>query len=672
MRKYKRSFFREIYFIFFLVLWCIPAEIYCQQNSLDSLKAVVELSKKDSTAVNSLNELSSALLAEGQFEESLKFAEKAEALANEIKFTKGKAYALKQIGLVHYYQGDYLEVFDDWTKSLENFEAIKDSVGIANLLTNLGTVYYSQGSYDKAIEFGLRSLSIAEKIDHPLRIVSALINIALAYGDNNKYDKALDYYDRAFPYLESLNNVGLSKGYYLGVGTILSDQGNYREALIKFEEALPITENTLYYTENLLLVGKAYFNLGEFEKANEYLNKAHTIALGQNQQDENVKILIEKGKINQERNAAESIRFYKEAEVLAKEINLPYELKEIYLGISKSYINTGDFKNGYEYQSKYIDQMDLIFNLETDDKIRGLQFEFDLDKKQDEIVLLEKEGEIKELEVKRQKNVIYGTIFSTFLLLLIAMGIFNRYKYVKKTNGIIEGEKEKSDNLLRNILPAETAEELKLNGKVAAKSFDSVTVFFSDFKGFTFYAQSLAPDVLVKSVDYYFSKFDQIIEKYGLEKIKTIGDAYMCAGGLPFPSEDHPEKMVTAAFEIAAFVEETKKQKPEGITCFDIRIGINTGPIVAGVVGLKKFAYDIWGDTVNVASRMESMSDAGKINVSEYTYELIKDSYDCEFRGEIEVKNKGTMKMYFVNGPKIISSNQSETERTKGLAPSLN
>jgi class 3 adenylate cyclase len=218
----------------------------------------------------------------------------------------------------------------------------------------------------------------------------------------------------------------------------------------------------------------------------------------------------------------------------------------------------------------------------------------------------------------------------------------------------------------------ETAAELKLNGKVAAKSFDSVTVLFSDFKGFTFYSQSLAPDVLVKSVDYYFSKFDQIIEKYGIEKIKTIGDAYMCAGGLPFPSVDHPKKMVMAACEIAAFVEETKKCKPEGITCFDIRIGINTGPVVAGVVGLKKFAYDIWGDTVNVASRMESMSDAGKINVSEYTYELIKDSYDCEFRGEIEVKNKGIMKMFYVIAPKITPGIYSEKGITQGINASIN
>jgi len=153
-------------------------------------------------------------------------------------------------------------------------------------------------------------------------------------------------------------------------------------------------------------------------------------------------------------------------------------------------------------------------------------------------------------------------------------------------------------------------------------------------------------------VDYYFSKFDEIMEKYGMEKIKTIGDAYMAAGGLPFQTNDHPFKMILAAFEIVQFIEETKQHKQKDITHFDIRIGINTGPIVAGVVGIHKFAYDIWGDTVNVASRMETLSNPGRINISENTYELVKDVFQCKYRGEIEVKNRGMMKMYFVNGIK--------------------
>ncbi len=231
----------------------------------------------------------------------------------------------------------------------------------------------------------------------------------------------------------------------------------------------------------------------------------------------------------------------------------------------------------------------------------------------------------------------------------MAFGLYRRYRFIRKTKEIIEKERDRSESLLLNILPVETAAELKKYGKVEAKKFDSVTVLFTDFKGFTHYAENLDPKELIERVGFYFSKFDDIMEKYGLEKIKTIGDAYMCAGGIPFPTKDHALKMVRASFEILEFVEETKKNATREQIHFDIRVGINTGAIVAGVVGTKKFSYDIWGDTVNVASRMESMSEPGKINISKSTYELVKSDFDCEYRGEIEAKNRGKVKMYFVN-----------------------
>jgi class 3 adenylate cyclase len=190
--------------------------------------------------------------------------------------------------------------------------------------------------------------------------------------------------------------------------------------------------------------------------------------------------------------------------------------------------------------------------------------------------------------------------------------------------------------------------ELKKLGRVRAQRFDEVTVMFTDFKGFTSHAESMDPEKLVESIDYYFSHFDTIMDKYGLEKIKTVGDAYMCASGLPYPSEDHAYRILEAALEILEFVEAAKKEDSKEQVRFDIRIGINSGPVVAGVVGTKKFAYDIWGDTVNIASRMESASDVGKINISENTYEIVKNQFDCAYRGNIEVKNRGKLNMYFL------------------------
>lgn len=216
---------------------------------------------------------------------------------------------------------------------------------------------------------------------------------------------------------------------------------------------------------------------------------------------------------------------------------------------------------------------------------------------------------------------------------------------------IIEQEKKKSDSLLLNILPEETAEELKAHGKAEPRRFKEVTVLFTDFVDFSRISESVTADVLVNEIHYYYCAFDEIISKYKLEKIKTIGDSYMCAAGLPVEMKNHAENAVRAALEIQNFIrEEEKKRSKLNQTAFDIRIGLHTGPVVAGIVGIKKFAYDIWGDTVNYASRMESSGKPGRVNISGSTYELIKDKFECEHRGKIAVKSKGEIDMYFVNG----------------------
>ncbi|MEO8588612.1 MAG: adenylate/guanylate cyclase domain-containing protein [Flavobacteriales bacterium] len=212
-------------------------------------------------------------------------------------------------------------------------------------------------------------------------------------------------------------------------------------------------------------------------------------------------------------------------------------------------------------------------------------------------------------------------------------------------------EKKRSDDLLLNILPEEVAEELKANGQAAAKHFQKVTVLFTDFKGFTAMSEKLTPTQLVKDIHECFSAFDRIMEKHGIEKIKTIGDAYMAVGGLPTLNMTHAMDVVRAAFEIRDFIAEGKVRKLAlDLPYFEIRIGIHTGPVVAGIVGVKKFAYDIWGDTVNTASRLESSGEVGQVNISETTYALVKNEPGLTFtpRGKVQAKGKGEMEMYFV------------------------
>ncbi len=224
---------------------------------------------------------------------------------------------------------------------------------------------------------------------------------------------------------------------------------------------------------------------------------------------------------------------------------------------------------------------------------------------------------------------------------------------IETKSALLEAEKAKSDKLLLNILPEEIADELKRFGRSYARKHAQVSVLFADIKGFTSIAESMMPDELVNQLDESFCGFDHIIEKHGMEKIKTIGDCYMCASGLPLSNTDNAIVAINAALDIQEFILDfNASKKIQNLPAFEIRIGIHTGPVVAGVVGIRKFAYDIWGDTVNLASQMEQHSEPGKINISGDTYLLVKDNFVSTYRGKIPAKSKGEIDMYFVEGRK--------------------
>lgn len=288
------------------------------------------------------------------------------------------------------------------------------------------------------------------------------------------------------------------------------------------------------------------------------------------------------------------------------------------------------------------------------------------EKLEQELVLAEKEAiiTVAQLEAEKRKNEvaaqnkfiqISGLAAAFFLLLSILL--FGRFKAKQRSektlaekNRIIEQEKLRNEELLLNILPKNIAEELKTSGKAKARRFDQVTVLFSDFVNFTKIAEQLTPEELVEELDKCFKAFDHIIKQYpDIEKIKTIGDAYMCASGLS-ERKGLPNNLIQAALDMQSYLEEYKALRiKQGKPYFEARIGLHTGPVVAGVVGDIKFAYDIWGDTVNLASRIESNSEAGQVNVSQDTYNLIRYRYECNYRGKMPAKNKGELDMYYVN-----------------------
>ncbi len=253
-----------------------------------------------------------------------------------------------------------------------------------------------------------------------------------------------------------------------------------------------------------------------------------------------------------------------------------------------------------------------------------------------------------------QASITYGVLQDVVARWRQNEGILkNRERELQQAKQLIELQRQKSEELLLNILPKAVADELKISGTTQPLHYDSITVIFTDFKGFTKISEQMSPEELVGELDIFFSSFDELADKYKLEKLKTIGDAYMCAGGIPTVNNTHPVDACLFALQVQFIMQETKRIKTEkGLPFWELRLGIHTGPVVAGVIGKKKFAYDVWGDAVNTAARMESSGEPGRINISGRTYELVKDFFEFDYRGKIEAKNKGKIDMYFLNSIK--------------------
>ena len=311
----------------------------------------------------------------------------------------------------------------------------------------------------------------------------------------------------------------------------------------------------------------------------------------------------------------------------------------------------GEIDSAYAHLKVYITLQDSLLNEEKVRAIADVREKYETEKKARENQELRAENlsaELRNERVTRMRNIY---LFSALGVVLVAAGLYSRLRYTRKSRAAIQKEKEISEGLLHNILPEEVADELRAKGYADAKQFDRATILFSDFKGFTQLSEKLSPSELVKEIDTCFKAFDEIMEKYQIEKIKTIGDAYMAAGGLPDASKGSPFDVVCAALDMQDFMNAYKDERSARQDLFfEMRVGIHTGPVIAGIVGVKKFAYDIWGDTVNTASRMESSGEVGRVNISNDTYLEVKDAPGLKFahRGHVKAKGKGAMEMWFV------------------------
>ena len=578
--------------------------VYCQdQTYLDSLEIVYSKGNLlEQDRLDILLELARSITnPQNKLLYSIELLETAQALDSSSYLYDGflhKGNALSQ-------KGDLPQALESYFQAAKIATAEKNKHNLGIIDITIADVYSFMGNHDKAVHHYRSAIKIHRENDSILMLATALENLGDEYLNVSKPDSALIMFEQSGPIFKSLSNMYAIAMNIGNKGIAYALQGKDDLAKENMDHAIVMLERTK-----------------EFYPISVYLSYISDIYLKKN-------------------NWAAALAYAERSLELAQRYGLKDQISEANLQLSNLYEQADNPAESLKYYKDYTVYKDSVKNITAVQQLADLQ----VSQKQTEVDLLNQQK-------KNQRNISIATAIALFFIVLLAFGLYRRYRFIRRTKEIIEKEKGRSDSLLLNILPEETAEELKQSGKVQAKKFDSVTVLFTDFEGFTNFAENLSPEKLVESVDFYFSKFDEIMEKYELEKIKTVGDSYMCAGGLPFPTEDHAKKMVQAAFEMAAFVKEAKKTNDKDQTRFNIRIGINTGPVVAGVVGSKKFSYDIWGDAVNIASRMESNSEPGKINISENTYALIKDTFDCEYRGKIKAKNRGMMKMYFVNESK--------------------
>ena len=627
-----------------------------QSNQGDSLKALLETTEADTLRLNVLIALSKHYCRTSA-DESIQYGLQALKIAQQLGSKKDVAVALKYLGMSHYFQSEWLETINYWQQSKIMFDSIGDKQGVANMLNNLGAIYFNQGDDNKAVSNYLESLRVSEEIDDKLRIATALVNLGAVYFNKKAtHNLALEYYLKALPLSEELGDQDAIGTSTVNIGEIYLERNADDSALFYFNKSLAAYQNSesgnvAYALNN---IGKVYAKRKDFSTAISKQKEAFEKAKSYNARLEMAQSLLGLATTYEMKGDLQSaVKIYQEACSIAEDIGAKIERKEAYEGLALTYSKLSDYKNAFKFQTLFTSIKDTLYDDEMDKKLQTMTLSFDLEKKQGEINLLTKDKALQELDLKRQKTIRNAIGISGILLLLLAMGLFNRYKYVRKTKKIIEDEKERSEKLLLNILPAETAEELKEKGSATPKHYDMVSVLFTDFKGFTTIAEKLTPQQLVEELNQCFMEFDNIIDRYNLEKIKTIGDAYMCAGGIPVANETNPMDIVKAGLEIKAYMEKLKSDREaQGKDYWELRIGIHTGPVIAGVVGKNKFAYDIWGDAVNTASRMESSGIPGQVNISGDTYELIKDHFVCKHRGKIQAKNKGEIDMYIVEDAK--------------------
>ncbi len=533
----------------------------------------------------------------------------------------------------------------------------KDKITKTTLSMNIGIAYYNLGDFQTSIDHLLSVQKERTEINQLL---------ATVYLEKQDLYNARSYVDIGYEKAHQEKNAELLSEICYTAAQIHTQLYEYDRALEYFQEHLSLRDS-LQFEERFRQesLRQHQFSLERIEREVRLFiidQEIQELSIAQLKLEaDKQQLALDNLKLEDDRKEKELSILRKDKEI--KESKLANQLLEAQrtkqeLQLAKEKLLNVEKENALAAQKEKEARFEEVTNREIERQ------EMLLKEEQKEKELYKMNDEISRLEIEKQKGVQrflfgIGALLGLISLLVFGSLIYSRKinKKLSQKNQAIEQQKEeiaiernKSEKLLLNILPVETANELKEKGFATPKKYDKATVIFTDFSGFTEIANKMSPEELIAELNTCFEAFDEIIGQYGLEKIKTIGDAYMCVAGIPAPTENNPINAIAAGLEMMKFMNQRIQQKQsKGLKYWGMRMGIHSGPIVAGVIGQKKFAYDIWGDTVNIASRMEANGAIGKINISKTTYELVKHKYKCIARDLVDVQNLGKITMYFVD-----------------------
>jgi len=642
-------------YFFLIILLAFTSHISKAQSHLDSLYSIwIDNTQPDSIRVSAFSDYILNGFMYSQPDSAYILGEDLVSFSISRTYLKGQAIGLNLQGVSHDIRGNSSKAFDLYSRSLAISEKIGDKNRIGIALNNIGIIYEDKGNYTKALSYYEQSLEIHEKIGRKGGVARSLGNIGDIYKANSDFTKALEYYLRS---LNIREEIGASTGSSLkDIGEVYFYQGDYSMSLEYYKRALTEYKNLgnmRGMAHTLGNIGEAFKEQGDYTKALDYNAQCLELLEETGDQPAIAQLLVNNGDLYLKLGSyTDALDYCKRGLVLAKSVDHLTSQNIACKCLYKTYKTLGNRDQALTFLEKSLDLDDSLQLEETAKQLQLMEFEKVM--LRDSIAKVDEERIVQESHEKEvhQKNLTRNYLASAgVLLLFIAGGFYSRWRLVRKSRDAISKEKDQSDKLLLNILPAEVAAELKEKGKADARDYNQVSILFTDFIGFTEQSVKLSAAALVSEINVCFEEFDGIITKYNIEKIKTIGDAYMAAGGLPIPTDDSVRNTVLAALEMQEFINQRiLENETHGKPAFKMRVGIHTGPVIAGIVGIKKFQYDIWGDAVNTANRIESNSKVGKVNISQSTYELINNDnqFTFESRGKIEVKGKGAIEMYFV------------------------